>query len=73
MVAQGFLNSFNVVSALKGCHGIAVTEVMKSGVRVTGLFDELLEVKIDGLRRKVMAQFIGKDQIQIIFLGRTGG
>lgn len=46
---------------------------MKPDVRVAGLFDKLLEVKIDGLRRKGMAQFIGEDQIQVIFPGRTSG
>lgn len=63
VVAQRLLDGFDIVPALKGRYGIAVAQVMKPCIRVASFFDKLLEVEIDGLRGKVMAQFVSENQV----------
>ena len=59
-VSKILLNGFNIVSALNGCNGVGVAQVVESGIRATDTGNNTLESIIGRSVRQETTQLVGE-------------
>lgn len=65
-MAQVSLDGLNIIPALDRGNGVTVTKVMHPGIRPANQSHQPLIVVIDGIRREMFSQLIGKHKAAVL-------